>query len=288
VQINALLDEGANRTSMSTAAARMIGLEGTPMTFRATGFGGSFTEDNDAMESEVYISDLQGSIRHRTAIVCITNPLGDLTPDNWNLLPARTPHVNGVTERMIQSMKSSLKHVISDGLLTDDELLTAAKKTQGILNSRPLAYQGTSDEEPKPLTPAHFLADKALQDIQVPTSQLDHQSRYRLVQQTMNDAWKRFQKDVISKLNTVTKWIKNQPNLEVGDVVVVMDAEESGKFPLGVITEVLPGPDGLRSHRQGPLARSRDETARQQVDASPARARKHSVANAALHRLSRT
>jgi hypothetical protein len=163
----------------------------------------------------------------------------------FRFIPARTPHVNGVTERMIQSMKTSLRHVITDGLLTDDQLLTAAKKVQGILNSRPLAYHGTSQDEPKPLTPADFLADKALADIYIHPDKLPLQSRYRLVQDTIDDAWKRFQKEVIPKLNVVTKWHKKQPNLEVGDVVVVMDAEESGKFPLGVVTEVYPGPDGL-------------------------------------------
>jgi hypothetical protein len=180
--------------------------------------------------------------------------LDDVDPDEvqrsrpnirFQFIPARTPHVNGVTERIIQSMKISLKHVITDGLLTDDQLLTAAKKVQGILNSRPLAYHGVSPDEPKPLTPADFLTDKALADIYIHPDKLPLQSRYRLVQQTIDDAWKRFQREVIPKLNTVTRWYKQQPNLEVGDVVVVMDAEESGKFPLGVITKVYPGPDGL-------------------------------------------
>jgi hypothetical protein len=178
----------------------------------------------------------------------------DLDPDvvqrqhpqiRFQFIPARTPHVNGVTERIIQSMKTSLRHVITDGLLNDDQLLTAAKKVQGILNSRPLAYHGVSPDEPKPLTPADFLADKALVDISIHPDKLSLQSRLRLVQQTVDNTWKRFQREVIPKLNTITKWYKSQPNLEVGDVVVVMDAEESGKFPLGVVTEVFSGPNGL-------------------------------------------
>jgi hypothetical protein len=167
-------------------------------------------------------------------------------PDiKFQFIPARTPHVNGVTERMVQSMKKSLKHIITDGLLTEDQFFTAAKKAQGILNSRPLGYQSTDSEDLAPLTPAHFLADKALQDIHVDDRHMDLRSKYHLVQRVMRDAWKRFQQEVIPKLNVVNKWIKQQDNFEVGDVVVIMDAEESGQFPLGIITKTFPGSDGL-------------------------------------------
>jgi len=175
-----------------------------------------------------------------------TNAIQTKRPDiEFLFSPAYTPHCNGVTERMVRSMKTSLKHVISDGLLTDDEFHTAAKKVQAILNSRPLGYFGTQPEDITPLTPAHFLADKALKDITIDASHLDHKSRYKLVQHTLDDAWKRFQKEVIPKLNVINKWTKQHGNLEVGDVVVVMDAEETGKFPLGLVIETFPGSDGL-------------------------------------------
>jgi hypothetical protein len=167
-------------------------------------------------------------------------------PDiRFQFIPARTPHVNGVTERMVQSMKVALKHVLSDGLLTDDQFFTAAKKAQGILNSRPLAYTSTDSDELKALTPAHFLADKALEDIQVDPRHMDFHSKYQIMQIVTNDAWKRFQKEVIPKLSVVNKWTKQQENFEVGDVVVIMDAEESGQFPLRIVTETYPGNDGL-------------------------------------------
>lgn len=166
-------------------------------------------------------------------------------PDiQFHFIPARTPHVNGVTERMVQSMKTALKHVITDGLLTDDELQTAAKKVQRILNSRPLSYQG-SDDDLLPLTPSHFLADKAVQDIYVEDDKLDYRSRLKLVQQVTQDAWSRFKQEVIPKLNQVNKWVKGHPNLEVDDVVIVLDAEESGKFPIGRVVETYPGQDGF-------------------------------------------
>jgi hypothetical protein len=58
----------------------------------------------------------------------------------FRFIPARTPHANGITERIIQSRKHAIKHVISPGLLREDEFLTAAKLAEGILNTRPLTY----------------------------------------------------------------------------------------------------------------------------------------------------
>jgi hypothetical protein len=158
--------------------------------------------------------------------------------------PPRTPHVNGVTERMVQSMKVAMKHVMSNADLNDDELSTAAKKAQAILNSRPLSYLGSHPSELKPLTPADFLADKALRDLEIPDQRLDYRAKYRHLQTVLRDVWKRFQKEAIPRLNVVTKWLKEQDNLEEGDVVVVLDSEDVGKFPLGLVIQTYPGPDG--------------------------------------------
>jgi hypothetical protein len=78
---------------MSTAVAKMLGLEGRQIVFRASGFGDSFTQDPDAIETEVIISDAKETFSYRTHLICIANPLGDLTPDNWRLLKQDWPHL---------------------------------------------------------------------------------------------------------------------------------------------------------------------------------------------------
>jgi hypothetical protein len=59
------------------------GLTRQQIVFCASGFGDSFMQDPDAMETEVLISDTGESFAYKTHIICIANPLGDLTPDNW-------------------------------------------------------------------------------------------------------------------------------------------------------------------------------------------------------------
>jgi hypothetical protein len=125
VVINALLDEGANRTSMSMAAAEMIGLKGRPLTFRASGFGDSFTEDTKAMEAEIIISPTQGkftTMEHRAVVVCLSHPLGDLVPDDWSLLRQNWPHLKDL--QMAPVLVDSQVHMI---IGTDNFELQQAK-----------------------------------------------------------------------------------------------------------------------------------------------------------------
>lgn len=58
--------------------------------------------------------------------------------------------------------------------------------------------------------------------------------------------WRRFLNEYIPTLLLKSKWIKEAPNLKVGDVVFLKTEEiRKGKWPLGVIKEVYPGPDGI-------------------------------------------
>jgi hypothetical protein len=92
VRLNALIDTGANRSSMSRAAADMIGLKGDPMSFSATGFGGALTQEQ-AMRAEIIISPLQGTFKYKCQMLCLQSPLGDLVPDDWSVLKNSWPHL---------------------------------------------------------------------------------------------------------------------------------------------------------------------------------------------------
>ena len=53
-------------------------------------------------------------------------------------------------------------------------------------------------------------------------------------------------KEVIPNLNEREKWQQQQPNLEVGDIVVIIDSSsQRGVWPTGRVTKVFPGPDGV-------------------------------------------
>jgi hypothetical protein len=94
VRVNALIDTGANRSALSRAAAKMIGLVGKPMNFSATGFGGNQTSDDDAFCASVEVSAIgKNNQKHSCQVICLENPLGDLLPDDWSVLKKAWPHL---------------------------------------------------------------------------------------------------------------------------------------------------------------------------------------------------
>ena len=52
-------------------------------------------------------------------------------------------------------------------------------------------------------------------------------------------------KEIVPQLNRRMKWKKEEKNLKVGDVVVVITPETTrGHWPLGRVEEIFPGKDG--------------------------------------------
>ncbi|XP_052870823.1 uncharacterized protein LOC128276401 [Anopheles cruzii] len=75
----------------------------------------------------------------------------------WTFNPPAAPHMGGVWERLVRSVKEVLA-VMDDGKqLTDEILQTALVEAEDIINSRPLIYNSQQSEDAEALTPNHFL-----------------------------------------------------------------------------------------------------------------------------------
>lgn len=102
------------------------------------------------------------------------------------------------------------------------------------------------------LTPAHFLIGRTLtsaSDItltDIPTNRL---SRYQLAQQIQQHFWSRWSKEYINQLNQIPKTMKSAVSPEMvkeGTLVIIKeDNVPALMWPLGRITEVYPGVDGV-------------------------------------------
>ena len=53
--------------------------------------------------------------------------------------------------------KHSVRHLVGDRLLTDEELTSFLCEAEKILNDRPLTRMGSDAQDPTPLTPNHLL-----------------------------------------------------------------------------------------------------------------------------------
>ena len=60
-------------------------------------------------------------------------------------------------ESLIKVAKKTLKSIVGNAGLNDDELQTAIKEVEALMNSRPLTCEGTDARDEPVLTPSHFL-----------------------------------------------------------------------------------------------------------------------------------
>jgi len=79
-----------------------------------------------------------------------------------------------------------------------------------------------------------------------PLSDVSLACRYKFIDQLLANFWSAWSKDYLNKLSNRTRWYKVQPNVKVGDVVLVRIKDvKPGDWPLALVDEVFPGADGL-------------------------------------------
>ena len=164
----------------------------------------------------------------------------------WNFIPPRAPHMGGAWERLVKSVKETLKGLITRRLLDDEELRTYLTEAEKILNDRPLTRMGSHVKDPVPLTPSDLLllkrnsADTAIAD--------DNplRKRWTIVQDLANKFFERFTDEYLPALQERSKWIRKRRNIQANDVVLVVTEEvKRGQWPLGLVIEPIVSDDGL-------------------------------------------
>lgn len=164
----------------------------------------------------------------------------------WKTIPARAPHMGGLWESNIKSIKTHLYRTIGSQLLCYEELLTVLAQIECILNSRPLCL--LSDQPHFVLTPAHFLQTTPLQSL--PACDLDTSLsltfRKRLLDSLVRSYWKQWHVDYLHTLQVRQKW--NTPDVPIHPGMLVLIHQEDTpplRWPTGIVEQVFPGKDGI-------------------------------------------
>lgn len=168
---------------------------------------------------------------------------------SWHFNPPLAPHFGGAHEIMIKAAKKAIYAILASADITEEEFHSAVVGAEGLINSRPLTYQSANPEDLIPLTPNHFLHGQIggqFAPETVDTTAFNPKRRWRRVQELVRHFWHRWLQEWVPGLNARRKWQKERQNLKIGDVVVIVSADNPrARWPLGRVTATYPGRDGV-------------------------------------------
>ena len=119
----------------------------------------------------------------------------------WHFNPPAAPHMGGVWERLVKSVKEVLYATMQDRLmqnrlLTDPQLATTFTEVEAILNNRPLTHASSDVNDLEALSP-NLLGLHRRWNSMLDTDETDVLSRrkWRQVQGAAHEFWTRWRKD---------------------------------------------------------------------------------------------
>ncbi|XP_065093120.1 uncharacterized protein LOC135713814, partial [Ochlerotatus camptorhynchus] len=166
----------------------------------------------------------------------------------WSFNPPSAPHMGGVWERLVRSVKEAMK-VFDDGRkLTDEILLTTLAEAEDLINTRPLTYVPQESAEVEALTPNHFIRGLPSTggDTWKPTTGEAEALRdtYKRSQRLADKLWKRWLEEYLPSINLRSKWHADSEPLMQGEVVYLADGNNRKSWVRGMVQELIRSSDG--------------------------------------------
>ena len=122
-------------------------------------------------------------------------------------------------------------------------------QAEGLINSRPLTVVSSDAGDLEPLTPLHFLVghNRVCTSLEVDADQEERmhpRQRWKCIQQVVKTVWKRWLREIVSRLNLTTKWLGASKSVQEGDILLCLDdTQPRAKWPLCRVVETYPGTD---------------------------------------------
>ena len=132
--------------------------------------------------------------------------------------------------------------------MTFEELRIFITQVEVCLSSRPLLAQSNEPGDPSYLSPGHFLIGAPLTSLPEPdftNTTMNSLSRWKRVQRFNQQLWKRLSSDYLNKLQQLSKWRSQQPDLQPGTLVLFReDNLPPMSWRLAIISETFSDSDG--------------------------------------------
>lgn len=219
---------------------RFVGRRGIPQRIfcdNATNFTGAHNKLKEIKER--LLSD---DVIHEVRSFCTQ------TGFEFCFIPPRAPHFGGLWEAAVKSAKTILVKNVAQARLTFEELQTLVVEVEAVLNSRPIAPMSDDPNDGEALTPGHLLIGSSL--ISIPEenfdcSKLSVLSRWQQISFLKQQFWRMWSRDYLLSLQQRSKWFKPQPNIKVGQLVIIHeDNAPPQQWHLARVTQTISGSDG--------------------------------------------
>ncbi|XP_041970663.1 uncharacterized protein LOC121727052 [Aricia agestis] len=185
--------------------------------------------------------------RHHVARLIVKHFHVRAAHGNHETIPPSSPHWGGAWERLIRTVKSSLKVVLNERTPREEVLLTLMAEVEQIVNGRPLTHVSVEPGSEEALTPNHFLLGSS-SNLPVlgefDNSDLFLRKQWRIAQRLADMFWSRWVKEMLPQLIPRSKWTQEETPLKVGDFVFIADPNSPRNCWLrGTVEAVMPGKD---------------------------------------------
>ena len=165
----------------------------------------------------------------------------------WIFNPPHSSHMGGVWERMIGITRRILDSMLSDITskhLTHEVLSTLMAEVSAIINARPLVPVSNDQDCPDILSPSLLLTQKPSSSVHYAFLPVDPRVQWKYVQSLADTFWKRWRTEFLHTLQQRRKWKTDEPNLKIGDVVLLREkGVNRNSWPLGIVVRVFPSED---------------------------------------------
>lgn len=166
----------------------------------------------------------------------------------WYMNPPAAPHMGGVWERMVRSVKAALYSMSTTKKPNDETFCTVLAEAESIVNSRPLTYLPLDAEEEEAMTPNHFImlsSSGVTQPVVQPTDERTAlKSNWTHIRLLLDQFWARWIREYLPTIADRSKWIDDATPMKVGDLVVVVDENVRNSWTRGRVARVYTGKDG--------------------------------------------
>ena len=165
----------------------------------------------------------------------------------WAFNPPLASHHGGIWERLIRTVRKVLAAILHPcARLTPDTLHTFLCEVENIINGRPITKCSDDARDELPLTPNHLLIMSDNASLPCGSFSNSYRKQWHHVQMLATAFWQRWLREYLPLLQTRQKWHRKRDDLTVGDLVLIVDEQAPrGNWPLGVVTGVNEGRDGL-------------------------------------------